>query len=128
MMKLPPALLAAVVAAATAAPCTAASLDVAWWREGAVAVTQLHHGVPAPAPFDGSRMVPLGSVWKLFVYLYAVETQTPLPDYRCTGRDPEEVYCCDAGQPVSRDAALFDTAVWTLTAFKRNDLIGSLET
>ncbi len=29
---------------------------------------------------------------------------------------------------VERDAALFDTAVWVLAAFKRNDLIGSLET
>jgi Asp-tRNA(Asn)/Glu-tRNA(Gln) amidotransferase A subunit family amidase len=29
---------------------------------------------------------------------------------------------------VDRDAALFDTAVWLLTAFRRDDLIGSLET
>jgi Asp-tRNA(Asn)/Glu-tRNA(Gln) amidotransferase A subunit family amidase len=29
---------------------------------------------------------------------------------------------------VDRDAALFDTAVWLLTAFRRADLIGSLET
>jgi Asp-tRNA(Asn)/Glu-tRNA(Gln) amidotransferase A subunit family amidase len=28
---------------------------------------------------------------------------------------------------VDRDAALFDTAAWTLTAFKRNDLIGLLD-
>lgn len=106
MMKLPPVLLSAAVAIATAAPCAAASLDVAWWKEGAVAVTQLHHGGAEPKPFDGGRMVPLGSLWKLFVYLYAAETRTPLPDYRCTGRDPEEVYCCDAGQVVNRDTAL----------------------
>jgi Asp-tRNA(Asn)/Glu-tRNA(Gln) amidotransferase A subunit family amidase len=28
---------------------------------------------------------------------------------------------------VNRDAALFDTSVWVLTAFKRCDLVGSLE-
>lgn len=110
MMKFPPALLPALlgaaVAVATAAPCHAASLDVAWWKGDSAVVTQLRHGGAEPKPFDGSRMVPLGSLWKLFVYLYAVESKTPLQDYRCTGRDPEEVYCCDAGQPVSRDAAL----------------------
>nr|WP_285817230.1 DUF2300 domain-containing protein [Janthinobacterium kumbetense] len=29
-----------------------------------------------------------------------------MPDYRCGGRDPEEVYCCDAGQSIGHDAAL----------------------
>lgn len=106
MSRLPPALLGVAVAVAAAAPCTAASLDVAWWKGGHTAVVQLRNGGMAPTPFDGSRMVPLGSLWKLFVYLYAVDTRTPLPDYRCGGHDPDEVYCCDAGQSVSRDAAL----------------------
>ncbi|GAB2882489.1 YfaQ family protein [Pseudoduganella ginsengisoli] len=106
MNKLQAALLGTVVACAAAAPCAAASLNVAWWKGDRTVVTQLRNGGPAPAPFNGSRMVPLGSLWKLFVYLYAAETKTPLPDYRCTGRDPDEVYCCDAGQSVNRDAAL----------------------
>jgi len=101
-----PALLGAAMAVAAAGSCAAASLDAAWWKGGGITVTQLRHGGAAPPSFDGSRMVPLGSLWKLFVYLYAVESKTPLPDYRCTGRDPEEVYCCDAGQAVNRDAAL----------------------
>ncbi|WP_338758523.1 DUF2300 domain-containing protein [Massilia sp. METH4] len=84
----------------------AATLDVAWWKEGRVQVRQLRDGGVPPRPFDGSRQVPLGSVWKLFVYVYAVDTGTPLPAYRCTGRDAEEVYCCDAGKSVERDAAL----------------------
>jgi uncharacterized protein YfaQ (DUF2300 family) len=96
--------LVAVVAAGR--PSSAASLDVAVWRDGRVAVTQLRQGGPAPAPFDGSRQIPLASLWKLFVYIYANDTQTAMPDYRCGGRDPEEVYCCEAGQTVGRDAAL----------------------
>ncbi|QGZ43283.1 uncharacterized protein YfaQ (DUF2300 family) [Pseudoduganella flava] len=84
----------------------AATLDVAWWRDGRVQATQLHDGDPPPRPFDGARDVPLGSLWKLFVYVYAVDTRTPMPDYRCGGRDPEEVYCCTAGKTIARDAAL----------------------
>jgi len=89
-----------------AVPLLAASLDVAWRRDDVTTVTQLRQGESAPRPFDGGRAVPLGSLWKLFVYVYAVDTGTPMPDYRCGGRDPEEVYCCDAGQTIARDAAL----------------------
>lgn len=89
-----------------AAPSRAASLDVAWWRDGAIEVRQLRQGGPAPRPFDGSRQVPLASLWKLFVYIYAADSKLAMPDYRCGGRDPEEVYCCDAGQSIGPDAAL----------------------
>lgn len=94
------------LSALAAAQASSASLDVAWRQDGATRVVQLRQGGPAPRPFDGSRAVPLGSLWKLFVYTYAVDTRTPMPDYRCTGRDPEEVYCCDAGRTIERDAAL----------------------
>jgi len=98
------AVLAPLLAAAVPAP--AASLDVAWHKDGVTTVTQLRQGGAAPRPFDASRAVPLGSLWKLFVYVYAVDTRTPMPDYRCGGRDPEEVYCCEPGQTIARDAAL----------------------
>ncbi|MEO7578932.1 MAG: DUF2300 domain-containing protein, partial [Massilia sp.] len=91
---------------ALAGPVLAAPLDLAWWRDGRTQVLQLHQGGTAASPFDGSRQVPLGSLWKLFVYVYAIDSRTPTPDYRCRGRDPEEVYCCDAGQSIARDAAL----------------------
>jgi len=91
---------------AAAVPAPAASLDVAWHKDGVTTVTQLRQGGAAPRPFDASRAVPLGSLWKLFVYVYAVDTRTPMPDYRCGGRDPEEVYCCEPGQTIARDAAL----------------------
>ena len=91
---------------AAAVPAPAASLDVAWRKDGVTTVTQLRQGGAAPRSFDASRAVPLGSLWKLFVYVYAVDTRTPMPDYRCGGRDPEEVYCCEPGQTIARDAAL----------------------
>jgi uncharacterized protein YfaQ (DUF2300 family) len=62
------------------------------------------------------RKVPLGSLWKLFVYLWLVETRQDAPDYVCSSapghsaaaraRRAEEVYCCDPGGRIQRDAAL----------------------
>ncbi|MDN2713255.1 DUF2300 domain-containing protein [Janthinobacterium sp. SUN118] len=98
-----PALMATLL---LAAPAFAASLDVAWWRDGKTEVRQLRQGGAAPPAFDGARQVPLASLWKLFVYVYATDNKVAMPDYRCGGRDPEEVYCCDAGQSVGHDAAL----------------------
>ncbi|MGK5060280.1 DUF2300 domain-containing protein [Janthinobacterium sp. LB2P49] len=89
-----------------AAPAWSASLDVAWRRDGKTEVRQLRQGGAAPPPFDGARQVPLASLWKLFVYVYATDNKVAMPDYRCGGRDPEEVYCCDAGQSIDHDAAL----------------------
>ncbi|SDI05309.1 DUF2300 domain-containing protein [Janthinobacterium sp. YR213] len=98
-----PALMATLL---LAAPARSASLDVAWWRDGKTEVRQLRQGGAAPPPFDGARQVPLASLWKLFVYVYAADNKVAMPDYRCGGRDPEEVYCCDAGQSIGHDAAL----------------------
>ncbi len=99
---------ASVLTLALAAPARAATLDVAWWKDGKLTALQLRDdGGSRPAAFDGARMVPLGSLWKLFVYVYAVDTKLPTPDYRCTGAQRrEEVYCCEAGESVGRDAAL----------------------
>lgn len=97
---------ALMLAALLAMPVWSASLDVAWWRDGKMEVRQLRQGGAAPPPFDGARQVPLASLWKLFVYVYATDNKVAMPDYRCGGRDPEEVYCCDAGQSIGHDAAL----------------------
>ncbi|NVI83327.1 DUF2300 domain-containing protein [Janthinobacterium sp. BJB401] len=95
-----------MLATLLATPAFSASLDVAWWRDGKIEVRQLRQGGTAPPPFDGARQVPLASLWKLFVYVYATDNKVAMPDYRCGGRDPEEVYCCDAGQSIGHDAAL----------------------
>ncbi|MES2742049.1 MAG: DUF2300 domain-containing protein [Pseudomonadota bacterium] len=99
-------LTAAALALAAGAPL-AATLDLAWWRQDGLHAVQLRDdGAGGPAGFDASREVPLGSLWKLFVYVYAVDTGLPTPDYACAGQDREEVYCCDAGGRIGRDAAL----------------------
>lgn len=56
----------------------------------------------------GELQTPLGSVWKLFVYAYAIERGIAMPDYRCRGASAarEEIYCCTPQQSVARDAAL----------------------
>ncbi len=97
---------ALMLATLLAMPAWSASLDVAWWRDGKMEVRQLRQGGTAPLPFGGARQVPLASLWKLFVYVYASDNKVAMPDYRCGGRDPEEVYCCDAGQSIGHDAAL----------------------
>ncbi len=52
---------------------------------------------------------PLGSVWKLFVYTYAIDRGIALPEYVCQGRPDlarEEMYCCDPGRSTAHDNAL----------------------
>lgn len=72
---------------------------------------------PAPGPQNPfAARAPLGSLWKLFVYLWLLEERRPAPDYVCTGAQgasaaarehrAEEAYCCAPGQTIGRDAAL----------------------
>ncbi|WP_460142395.1 DUF2300 domain-containing protein [Pseudomonas sp. S3_B08] len=64
--------------------------------------TQLIKREPLPASLDA----PLGSLWKLFVYAWLVDTGAREPAYECRGQSKEEVYCCSAGGKVERDQAL----------------------
>lgn len=57
-------------------------------------------------PLPADLRAPLGSLWKLFVYAWLSDTGQQEPAYRCRGDDKEEVYCCDTGQSIERDAAL----------------------
>jgi uncharacterized protein YfaQ (DUF2300 family) len=57
-------------------------------------------GLPA------TLQTPLGSVWKLFVYAWLVDTGAREPAYQCRGQSREEVYCCTAGGRIERDQAL----------------------
>ncbi|MHC8341249.1 DUF2300 domain-containing protein [Pseudomonas sp. HLT2-19-2] len=49
---------------------------------------------------------PLGSVWKLFVYGWLVDTDAHESPYECRGQSKDEVYCCTAGGKIGRDQAL----------------------
>ncbi len=92
--------IAIALLAANAALPTGDSLAIAWLRDGRVVT-------PAAAAISGDARVPLGSLWKLFVYAYVVERGAPAPDYRCgSTRAAGEEYCCEPGQAVDRDRAL----------------------
>lgn len=58
------------------------------------------------APLPASLTTPLGSLWKLFVYDYLVSQRLDENPYLCRGQLREEIYCCQPGQTISRDAAL----------------------
>ncbi|SEM95729.1 DUF2300 domain-containing protein YfaQ [Pseudomonas sp. ok272] len=60
----------------------------------------------AREPLSAEQQTPLGSVWKLFVYAWLVDTGAREPAYECRGQSKEEVYCCSAGGKIERDQAL----------------------
>jgi uncharacterized protein YfaQ (DUF2300 family) len=60
----------------------------------------------AREPLPSSLNTPLGSLWKLFVYAWLVDTGAREPAYECRGQSKEEVYCCSAGGKIERDQAL----------------------
>jgi uncharacterized protein YfaQ (DUF2300 family) len=83
----------------------------AWLRGGSArlwmfnpADTSAPAGAGASLPL--SLETPLGSVWKLFVYVYLLDQRIAAPGYQCTGSDREEVYCCTVGGHIDRDHAL----------------------
>ncbi|MBS4096275.1 MAG: DUF2300 domain-containing protein [Sulfuricella sp.] len=96
-----------LTAALSALPTAQAAEDaaVAWLRDGKVEVRAL-----AGVANSSRGKVPLGSLWKLFVYAYLAETRAQEPAYACTAKNAtpvdEERYCCDPGEKVARDAAL----------------------
>ncbi len=78
----------------------AQAAGVAWWRDGQM-LTRSLDGAPVPT------QVPLGSVWKLFVYGYLQARGQQEADYQCADLPQAgEQYCCLPGEAVARDAAL----------------------
>ncbi|MBD8493377.1 DUF2300 domain-containing protein [Pseudomonas syringae] len=63
-------------------------------------------GLVSRAPLPRDLQAPLGSLWKLFVYAWLVDTGASEPDYQCQGQSREEVYCCTTGGSIGRDQAL----------------------
>jgi uncharacterized protein YfaQ (DUF2300 family) len=139
--RAPGLFLSACLALATAAPTSAEpapALEMLWragvggeleWRSfdaaGNPIVSERIPDLPtgktsnneAGEPF--AQRAPLGSMWKLFVYLWLVEQRHPTPDYVCTGsrgkqrnsaaarkHREEEAYCCEPGQSIGRELAL----------------------
>ncbi|SFB02141.1 Predicted secreted protein [Pseudomonas sp. NFIX10] len=63
-------------------------------------------GLVSKGPLPADLQAPLGSLWKLFVYAWLVDTDATEPAYECRGQSKEEVYCCTAGGSIGRDQAL----------------------
>ncbi|MDD2951382.1 MAG: DUF2300 domain-containing protein, partial [Sulfuricurvum sp.] len=88
--------------------CGAEEANVAWLKNGTITIRSLdaHDHISVLSPSD---KVPLGSLWKLFVYIYLADTKANEPSYICSG-DPalkkEEQYCCTPGLSIDRDKAL----------------------
>ncbi|RON21217.1 hypothetical protein BK660_11085 [Pseudomonas brassicacearum] len=57
-------------------------------------------------PLPADLQAPMGSLWKLFVYGWLVDTGAREPAYECRGQSKDEVYCCTAGGKIERDQAL----------------------
>lgn len=87
---------------------------VAWLRDGNIEMRYLTGSTVVVLPDGNSeaeaRKVPLGSLWKLFVYAYLAETNAKEPAYVCSSKNPESIseerYCCDPGGSIGRNAAL----------------------
>ncbi len=84
---------------------------VAWLREGQVSVRVLTaNGSVAASREAAAQKVPLGSLWKLFVFAYLAERRSEEPAYVCADKRSapasEEHYCCEPGESVSRGPAL----------------------
>lgn len=70
------------------------------------ATTELLLPVKAVRTNDQTLRTPLGSIWKLYVHAWLIETGAPDPGYQCRGGLKDEVYCCEAGETIHRDQAL----------------------
>ena len=82
-------------------------LQLAWLREGRATLATLdERGVQDERPLPPGLRTPLGSLWKLFVHAYEVDSARAEVPYRCAGQDREEAYCCERGASIGRDRAL----------------------
>lgn len=81
--------------------------QLAWLRDGKVEQVGLSNSAPAQ-PIALPDKVPLGSLWKVFVYAYLVETHAKESAYTCSASRPDEEdhYCCNPGDSVTRNPAL----------------------
>lgn len=84
-----------------------APLSLAWQTAGGSELLRLDgQRLISREPLPDTLQAPLGSLWKLFVYAYLVDTGQPDKGYQCRGGNKEEVYCCNPGERIDRDQAL----------------------
>lgn len=94
-------------ACATLAAQAADDAQAAWLRDGRVEMRALADGAQTD---PAAVKVPLGSLWKLFVFAYLADTHAEEPAYVCAAKNAapseEERYCCEPGVSVARGPAL----------------------
>lgn len=84
-----------------------APLSLAWQTAGGSELLRIDgQRLISREPLPDTLQAPLGSLWKLFVYAYLVDTGQPDNGYQCRGGNKEEVYCCNPGERIDRDQAL----------------------
>ncbi|WP_455926416.1 DUF2300 domain-containing protein [Pseudomonas putida] len=84
-----------------------AALRLAWPHGQGYELVQLNTTQAlSRGPLPAELQTPLGSLWKLFVYAWLVDTDQHEPAYDCQGEDRDEVYCCTPGGNIARDPAL----------------------
>lgn len=103
--------LCALLLEASQADARSAPLEIAWIRGGQVEYFILKTGRGAAPireilPLKPGETTPLGSLWKLFVYVYLAGKGGYIPDYSCTGAGSEDVFCCDAAKSIDANEAL----------------------
>ena len=110
-------LLAALAALASGGSAGAADDALVAWlqpgQEGRVEMRALPGATGASQPVSRdatATRVPLGSLWKLFVFAYLSENRAQEPAYVCSAnratQTGEEQYCCAPGESVARAQAL----------------------
>jgi uncharacterized protein YfaQ (DUF2300 family) len=88
-------------------PALADTLQLARLTQGKATLTELSTGSdPTTKPLPSDLTTPLGSLWKLYMHAWLLDTQAPERPYACLGQDPDEVYCCDPGESIARSQAL----------------------
>ena len=79
---------------------------VAWLDHNVLSIKSLT-SPSTPPSLTSEDKVPLGSLWKLFVYLYLSDNHVKEPVYICsTTPSEEDRYCGSPGSSVDRDGAL----------------------
>lgn len=54
-----------------------------------------------------NHFTPMGSLWKLFVYVYLIGTNRHLHKFSCKGKSIQETFCCTKGGYIKADQALY---------------------
>ena len=90
-----------------------APLEIAWKRGGDVQYFTLNSSRESSVtqeflPLNSNAVTSLGSLWKLFIYIYIVDKERYIPDYQCTSSssNDEDVFCCDTAKSIDANEAL----------------------